>query len=171
MVSPMKLARPLQIFTGALALAAAVCLPATASRACQYCQMAADPEAYRFMTERPANGIFPLDSTTTSYTGSSTSSAPIQPVTDLDALRTSVTHPGNSIAAPTALAAPRRPLVPAPASSATNAAPSFRSLAAHAHVADLGLLALVGSLGWFAWRTRRPRTGDDTLTASALRPS
>ena len=138
------------------------------SRACRYCEMAADPEAYRFTTERRSGGAFPIDSGTGGYADIAPAPVPANLVTDVSALQKLTPHqsaaplPAASLAVP---AAPRR-IPPAAGENEKLKPPSSSSdratLAAasgvespSARLADLGLTAVGVAVGWFVWRTRR----------------
>ena len=139
-------------------LTAALLLMATrpASRACQYCQMAAagDPEAARLAAQIHGQG-FPLEGIINQY-------APVAPSANLTAPPTAASVATKASDLPTTVIrrATPPPLAakPAPAPRVDKAPPLPAAAAGSAHWADAGLLGLLAAGGLFCWRTRRPTT-------------
>lgn len=128
---------------------AALVAVAPAARACQYCRQAADPEAYRFLTEGRKNGGFPADSGLGGYAVDPGAPAALAPAP----VATATTRP-----VPPAGALPSPPRIAATPVEAVVTAPVSRAGFATTW-ADVGLLGLGVVGGVFAWRTRRTAAG------------
>ena len=126
---------------------------APASRACQYCQMAAagDPEAARLAAQIHGES-FPLEGIITRY-------APAVPAANLSAPPTAASVATKASDLPTTVL--RRATPPPPAAVPPVPASMLRATslpaatAGSTHWADAGLLGLVAVGGLFFWRTRR----------------
>ncbi len=127
---------------------------ADASRACEYCRMAAeDPEAARLaLAAHASSGAFPLQGTINQFKGD------VPPAT--------LTAPPSAGAVATSAAdLPARahrlppPVAKAPATALVVAAKAPAATSS-ATWANAGLLGVFGFLGFFGWRTRRAPGSD-----------
>ncbi len=163
-----------RILAAPLFVSAALALAIADARACRYCELAADPEAYRFMTERRPAGSFPPDSALGGYDGGAAGSTAVTPpappaaanlVTSADDLQKLTAHQTAAPIAPAPPAAspagPRRVPPPTPPTPAVSAPPAVAAgmtnggTFSSVRLADLGLAGIVGALLFFVWRTRR----------------
>jgi hypothetical protein len=130
--------------------------------ACRYCEMAADPESYRFSTDRRGGSAFPIDPGTGAYDGNAATVPPPVPgvpadpklVTSVSDLQKPTPHQAAApvpIGAAGTSAVPRRP-APAPS---TGSVPSPGNDAPSVRVADFGLAGIGAAILLFVWRTRR----------------